>query len=70
MRKRVSLSSSAIARVTYDSDHRSLDVDYRGGDRYRYFHVPQFVFDALLKAESAGAFWNSLKDNYRFERLG
>ncbi len=70
MKKRVSLDSSAIAAATYDAEKRTLDLAFRDGDDYRYFNVPQFVFDALLEAESSGAFWNSVKDNYRFEKLG
>jgi hypothetical protein len=69
MKKRVSLDSSAIATATYDFEKLTLDIEFRDGDDYRYFNVPQFVFDALLEAKSAGAFWNSVKDNYRFERL-
>ncbi len=70
MRKRVSLASSAVATATYDFEKRTLEIEFRESDTYRYFNVPQFVFDALLEAESAGAFWNRVKDNYRFERIG
>jgi hypothetical protein len=69
MKKRVSLDSSAIATATYDFEKRTLKVEFRDGDSYRYFNVPQFIFDALLEAESAGAFWNSVKDDYRFEKM-
>lgn len=69
MRKRVVLDSSAIAVMSYDSEARTLDLEFREGDTYRYFAVPEFTFRALLAADSAGAFWNSVKDNYRFERL-
>ena len=69
MGKRVELDSSAIGFVTYDSDAKTLDLEFRKGARYRYFNVPEFVFLALRKAESAGAFWNEIKDNYRFELL-
>ncbi|HEY1769575.1 MAG TPA: KTSC domain-containing protein [Chthoniobacterales bacterium] len=69
MRKRVTLDSSAIAAVTYDSERFTLDVQFREGEAYRYFAVPQFVFEALLAAGSAGAFWNRVKDNYRHKRL-
>ncbi|MBA3962863.1 MAG: KTSC domain-containing protein [Chthoniobacterales bacterium] len=69
MRKRVVLDSSAIAGATYDSERRTLVLEFREGDTYRYFAVPQFAFDALLVADSAGAFWNGVKDNYRYELL-
>jgi hypothetical protein len=64
--KRIPLSSSAIAAVTYDERQKTLEVEFRDGDIYRYAHVPEFVYRTLLKAESAGAFWNQVKDNYEF----
>jgi hypothetical protein len=69
MRKRVALNSSAIEAVTYDFAKLTLDMRYREGEAYRYFAVPQLTFDALVAAESAGAFWNSVKDNYQYEKL-
>jgi hypothetical protein len=70
MRKRVAFDSAAIATATYDFVRRTLDVEFREGDTYRYLAVPQFLFEALLEADSAGGFWNSVKDNYRYEKLG
>ncbi len=69
MKKRTKLDSSAIAFATYDFEDCTLDLEFREGNNYRYSNVPQFVFEALLKAESAGAFWNGVKDNYRHQRL-
>ena len=64
--KRVPLDSTAIAAVTYEEQNRTLDVEFREGETYGYFNVPEFVYQDLLKAESAGAFWNSVKDQYEF----
>jgi hypothetical protein len=63
------LDSSAIAAVTYDEAKRTLNVEFREGQSYRYFYVPEFVYRELLRAESAGAFWNSVKDRYEYEKL-
>jgi lysyl-tRNA synthetase class 2 len=52
------LDSSAIARAAYDEAAMTLDLWYKGGDRYRYFGVPEAVFDTLLAAPSAGEFVN------------
>ena len=68
--KRVRLSSSAIAAVTYDETQKTLEVEFREGDTYRYAHVPQFVYQELLRAHSAGTFWNRVKENYEFTRVG
>ena len=67
--KRVRLGSSAIASVGYDKKNKTLNVEFRDGDTYRYVHVPEFVYRELLKAESAGTFWNRVKDNYEFVKV-
>ena len=68
-KEKVILSSAAIAAVKYNKRKRSLDVEFRGGDTYRYLHVPEFVYRGLLKAESAGVFWNAIKDHFEYEKL-
>ena len=70
MKKKVRLGSTAIAAVKYDEKNRTLDVEFRGGDTYRYVRVPEFVYRELLKAESAGTFWNAIKDRFEYEKLG
>ena len=67
--KRVRLGSASIAALSYDERKRTLDVEFRAGDTYRYAHVPEFVYRELLKAESAGAFWNRIKENYEFVKV-
>jgi hypothetical protein len=60
--------SSAIARAAYDEESATLDIWYKGGDRYRYFDVPAEAFEALLSAPSAGEYVNGrIKPHYRFE---
>ena len=67
--KRVRLSSAAIAAVRYDEKKQALDVEFREGDTYRHMHVPEFVYRELLKAESAGAYWNAIKDQFDYVKL-
>ncbi len=69
MTQRVRLDSSAIDAVTFDEVNRTLDVEFREGHSYRYIDVPEFFYHALLNAESAGAFWNSVKDQFDYIRL-
>ena len=69
MTQRGPLESSAIVAVTYDDENWTLDVEFREGHSYRYKHVPGFVYRALLNAESAGAFWNAVKDQFRYVKL-
>jgi hypothetical protein len=69
MSERVKLGSAAVAAVRYDEKKRTLDVEFREGDTYRYMHVPEFVYRELLKAESVGAFWNAIKDQFEYVKL-
>lgn len=50
--------SSAITRATYHPHERTLDIWYKGGDRYSYFGVPTEIYVGLREAESAGEFVN------------
>ena len=66
---RVVLESSAISGVSYDRENHTLDVEFRGGGTYRYLDVPASSYRDLLKSESAGAFWNEVKDDFAHVRL-
>ena len=60
--------SSAIVRALYSEDSATLDLWYKGGDRYRYFGVPLETYRELVEAPSAGEFVNrEIKPRYRFE---
>jgi hypothetical protein len=64
------LSSSAIARVAYDEESRTLSVEFRNGRVYEYFDLPRHVYEELLKAPSAGRFVTyNIKDVYRYKRV-
>lgn len=67
--KPVKLGSAAIEAVRYDETQQALDVEFRGSGKYRYFNVPVSVYRALLKAESVGAFWNEVKDEFEYEKM-
>ena len=69
-KERVSLGSAAIRAVTYDRKRKTLDIEFRGGGTYRYLKVPLSTYRALLKSESAGAFWNEVKDQFAYVKLG
>jgi hypothetical protein len=62
------VSSSAIESVAYDDGTSTLDLWYKGGDRYSYFGVPRGVYEALLEADSIGGFVNKeVKPHFRYE---
>ena len=69
IKQRVRLDSSAIEAVKYDQKRQTLDVEFREGHSYRYMDVPEFVYRELFNAESAGAFWNAVKDQFEYVKL-
>lgn len=63
--RRVPVSSSAIAAIGYDRATSELEIEYAGGDVYRYSMVPPSVHRALMQERSVGAFVNrEVKPHY------
>ncbi|MGH9385909.1 MAG: KTSC domain-containing protein [Vicinamibacterales bacterium] len=58
-----------ILAVGYDSSSRILEIEFRRGLRvYRYFEVPEFLYQGLLTAHSKGQFFTRrIAGRYRTE---
>lgn len=48
------VTSSNIAALGYDSESKTLAVQFITGSEYRYHNVSQETYDALLGAQSIG----------------
>jgi hypothetical protein len=60
--------SSAVEWARYHPESSTLDIQYKGGDRYSYWEVPERVYRALRLADSAGEYVNlAIKPKYRYE---
>ena len=67
---RTDIQSSLLASAAYSID-ATLDLQFRNGAIYRYFAVPRAVFDALIAAESKGAYFNhAIRNHFDYRRLG
>jgi hypothetical protein len=67
---RVSVSSSNISSVGFDSDTQTLEIEFTNGNIYQYFDVPVTVYEELMQAESKGKFLSTqIKGVYRYARL-
>jgi len=59
------VTSTALAAVGYDAEHRWLDVEFRHGGLYRYLGVPPQIHDGLLSSPSKGSFFRErIQDQY------
>jgi hypothetical protein len=58
-----------ILSIGYDSASRVLEIEFRRGLRvYRYFDVPEFLYQGLMVARSKGQFFATrIADRYRTE---
>lgn len=65
-----SVSSSSIAEVGYDRESTVLVVRFHNGAEYRYFSVPETVFEGFLAAHSAGGYFHERVRNaaFRYEQ--
>jgi hypothetical protein len=64
------LGSSVLAAAGYDADHQVLELAFANGRIYRYAHVPELVYRRLLRAPSAGVYFNTeIRDHYASRRV-
>jgi hypothetical protein len=67
----ISVDSSNLARIRYDENTMTLEIEFMGGRVYQYFDVPVQVFEGLRKAvDSHGKYFNeNIKGYYRYARV-
>ena len=57
--------SSAIRAVGYDEGSMRMRIAFQAGHSYDFCRVPVRIFEGLLRASSAGAYYNQhIKDRY------
>jgi len=67
---RSAVNSSNVESIGYESNTQTLEVEFKNGNIYQYFDVPEAIYDAMAKAESAGRFLiDNIKGVYRYARV-
>jgi hypothetical protein len=61
---RLLVNSSNLVSVGYDAAAQTLEVEFQSGNIYKYFDVPETVYQSLMTADSKGEFFhdNILKE--------
>lgn len=63
------VSSSNLVSVGYDVDDQILEIEFKSST-YRYFGVPQYVYDELMSADSKGGYhYQYIRTAYEYERV-
>lgn len=67
---RTPVSSSNLASVGYNSEEHVLEIEFNGGGVYRYYGVPQNVYEGLINAPSHGKYFHrNIRDEYDYEEI-
>ena len=63
--------SSNLKSVGYDEKSKILEIEFLNGGLYRYFNVPQNIFEGLINASSHGQFFDRYvkKAGYRYQKI-
>ena len=62
-------ASTAALEIVYDTDARTLEVEYPSGQRYEYLHVPPEEFLGMFRTDSVGGYINSRIKRHEFRKL-
>ena len=66
----ITVESTTLATVTYDSNRQVLRLGFQSGAVYDYFDVPSDLYQALITAESKGSFFNrNIRGRFNYLRL-
>ena len=67
---RISVESSNIESIGYDSNSKNLEIEFNDHSVYRYYEVPEDVYEELMAAESKGSYLHQkIKGVYRYEQV-
>jgi hypothetical protein len=65
----VTVDSTTLARIAYDSANQFLWLEFRNHALYCYFEVPPAVHQALIQATSKGAYFNqTIRGRFSYRR--
>lgn len=66
----IPVESTTVAGYCYFPEQQTLHIEFRSGQAYQYFDVPEQVVHDLANAESKGRFLNEvIKGTYRYARI-
>lgn len=67
----IPVSSSNHVAAGYDSNQATLRIEFKNGNIYEYYDVPQYIWDEYLAADSKGkyAHQNIYPPNFTQQRI-
>ena len=66
----ITVKSSNLRSVNYDSQSATLVVEFHSGPIYQYYGVPVAIYNGLMASKSKGHFFEAfIRHTYRYQRL-
>ena len=65
------VSSSNLKAVGYDSESKTLQIEFLSGGLYEYYNVPESIYNGLMSASSHGSYFDKYikKGGYNYKKL-
>jgi hypothetical protein len=68
--ERIPVASSNLSSIGYDSASQTLEIEFKDGNIYQYFDVPNSQHLQLMDSGSIGTFFSAnIRNSYRYARL-
>ena len=66
----ISVNSSDLSAVGYDSATETLTIEFNSGGLYEYYGVPQNIYEGLMSSPSKGQYFHRfIKESYNTTKL-
>ena len=63
------LKSSRIKSVEYNDSTEVLTIDFVKGGKYKYFSVPESVYEGITRSKSPGNYFDTvIKSKYNYKK--
>jgi hypothetical protein len=68
---RIPTNSSKLASIGYDESSHTLEIEFRDGSVFEYYHVPPGVYHGLKDSSSKGYYFetNISRSHHPYKRL-
>lgn len=61
-------NSSMLASASWDSNSKEMVIEFNNGRTYTYEDVDMDIYNNLIGAKSAGAYFNSIKKDLKVKK--
>ena len=65
------VSSSNLKAVGYDSESKTIQIEFLSGGLYEYYNVPESIYNGLMSASSHGSYFDKYikKGGYTYKKI-